>query len=284
MMESYLKKWSALASHYIGDQFDYCKPFLSLDYKGMEPFVRFVSSQLYLSCHFSSQSSLILLREGLEWDAEIILRSISEGVIKYVYMLQGSDDEILEKAKEYWFVLPEYASIKRSDKASSFLTAANGYCVPKWKAMEDLILDQQDIESIRHGSNKKSRSLLEQKWSFSEILNCFSKSEDKMLSDLVHLSYNFGMSSHLIHKDADGVGMIWERDTREPDRRKVVKLAHIARAISDICVLSDIRTIFLMKHCGGDMAFINDMKSSYHELFEEIELAGNNFYEVEYGE
>ena len=92
-MEEYLDKWTALASQFIGDHFDQCKPFLDKDYQGLHPLVRFVSTQLYLSCHFSSQSSLILLREGHEWDADIINRSVIEGVVKYIFMLQGSDED-----------------------------------------------------------------------------------------------------------------------------------------------------------------------------------------------
>ena len=279
-MDEFLRKWTALASHYIGEHFDYCKPYLDKDYQGVHPLVRFVSAQLYLSCHFSTQSSLVLLRESQEWDSDIINRSIAEGVVKFVYMLEGSDDEKLEKAKEYWEILPDYAAVKRSGRAHLFLEAVNGYGNPKWRPIEDLALSDGEIETLRRGSNKKTRSLLEQKWSFSVILKEFSK--DKRLSTLVHLAYNYGMNSHLIHKDADGIGMIWERDVRDPERRVAVKLGHTARAISDLCVFSEIRSFILMECCNAEKAFIEDLRCSYRDLFDDIEKASEYFNKIEY--
>jgi len=280
-MEEQLKKWTALASHYIGEHFDHCKPFLDVDYQGLHPMIRFVSTQLYLSCHFSSQSSLILLREAQEWDANIINRSIAEGVVKYVYMLQGTNKEKLDKVMEYWETLPDYAAVKRSERAHLFISAIDGYGKPEWRAIEDLALSDDEIERLRHDSNKKGRRQLEQKWSFSEILNGFAR--DEKMSALVHLAYNYGMNSHLVHKDGDGIGMVWERHTKDLEHQNAVKLAHIARSISDLCTFADIRSLFLMECCDGDKLFIATLKESYSDLFDGIKKAGRDFNEVEYG-
>ena len=281
-MEEQLHKWTSLASHYIGEHFDHCKPYLDMDYDGLHPMLRFVSTQLYLSCHFSSQSSLILLREGQEWDANIINRSIIEGVVKYVYMLQGSDEEKLNKVKEYWEILPDYAAVKRSDRAHRFLSSADGYGAPEWRPIEDLALDDSKIDTLRRGSNKKSRKQLEHSWSFTEILNSFAKGTDKRMLPLTHLAYNYGMSSHLVHKDGDGVGMVWERCTRDIERQNSVKLGHIARSISDICTFADMRSLFLMETCNQDKSFIEDLKESYAELFDSIERSVEYFNKTEY--
>lgn len=281
-MEHKFQRWTALASHFIGEHFDQCKPLLDKDYDGLHPKVRFVSTQLYLSCHFSTESSLLLLQQGQEWDAEIINRSIIEGVVKYIFMLQGTDDEVLEKVNEYWDILPSYSSVKRSDRVSSLLDEVDAEFLQKSQSLQDMKLTESETESIREGTNKHQRKLLEQKWSFSTIIQEFNKSKESGLSSLIHLAYNFGMSSHLIHKDGDGVAMIWERCTRDSKRQEVVKLAHIARTISDLCTLTEVRTWILHKKCNKKHDFTKSIRESYSPLFSELKLAFDDFNKVEY--
>lgn len=281
-MEDKLKAWSSIASHFVGEHFDHCKPFLDKDYQGLDPLVRFVSTQLYISCQMSSQSSLILLREGQEWDADIINRSLIEGVVKYVYMLSGDETERLEKVKEYWKILPEFSSIKRSSRVKSFLNAKSGDVNNDYRPFEDLLLDDVEIEELRNGTNKKERKLLDQKWSFSNIVSEFSKSDDKGLSLFSHLAHNYGMSSHLIHKDGDGIAMIWDRCTRPEERMYAAKLSHSARVISDVCSFAELRTIFLMKACNQELDVIHVLKENYKSLFDELNDAYKSFLDVEY--
>jgi hypothetical protein len=281
-MDHKFKRWTALASHFIGEHFDQCKPLLDKDYEGMSPIVRFVSTQLYLSCQFSTESSLLLLQQGQEWDAEIINRSIIEGVVKYIFMLQGTDEEVLEKVNEYWEILPSYSSVKRSDRVNSLLNDTDSEVLQNSKSLENLKLTEPETETIREGTNRQQRKLLEQKWSFSNIIQGFSKSNDKWLAPLIHLAYNFGMSSHLIHKDGDGVGMVWERCTREKERQEVVKLAHVARTISDLCSFAEIRTTILHKRCNEPDDFSKKIKESYSLLFSELKVAYDKFNQVEY--
>ena len=99
---------------------------------------------------------------------------------------------------------------------------------------------------------------------------------------LVHLAYNFGMSSHLIHKDGDGVSMIWERCTRDIERQEAVKLAHIARAISDLCSFAEARTVILHQHCNTEYDFIDKLRDSYSPLFSELKVLLKEFNKVEY--
>lgn len=280
-MDKKLRHWTASASHFIGEHFDQCKHLLDKDYQGMHPLVRFVSTQLYLSCHFSTESSLILLQNGQEWDSEIINRSIIEGVVKYIYMLQGSEEEVLNKVKEYWEILPKYSSVKRSNRINLLLQELNLGERDSWKPLEDLKITELNIASIRSDTNKQQRQLLEQKWSFGNIVQGFRESEDEGLRALVHLFYNFGMSSHLTHKDGDGVAMIWERCTRERELQEVVKLAHIARAISDLCIFSEVRSKVLYQRCNEESNFIDSLRESYSLLFSELKLAKEEFRKVE---
>lgn len=197
-------------------------------------------------------------------------------------MLQGTEDEVLEKIHEYWEILPSYSSVKRSDRVGSLLQSVNSDGFHNWKSLENLKLTESEVDSIRDGTNKQQRKLLEQKWSFSNIIQGFSESGDKSLEPLVHLAYNFGMSSHLIHKDGDGVAMIWERCTRASAHQNAVKLSHIARAISDLCTFAEARSIILHQCCGEKYDFTENLRESYSSLFSELKSAFEDFNKIEY--
>jgi len=278
-----VKTWAVIASHYIGECFDHCQHLLDQDNSTLDSSVRFISTQLYLDCHFSSESSLILIQEGKEWDADIINRSIIEGTVKYLYMIACDDVSKKERAHEYWYILPKFSAIKRHQRAKDLLDAINGYDDSNWQAIKEQLLSEEKIAEFRSGLNRNERKAIEQKWSFSEIVNEFAKSKQDGLEMLVHLAYNYGMSSHLIHKDGDGVGMVWDRCMREPKRQMAVKLGHSSRIISDICVLSRLRSMYLMKACSEDYKVLSELETKYKHLFSELAMAIENFNKVEYG-
>ena len=236
-----LKTWSGLSSHFIGECYDIAAPFLDKNHHDLDPFVRFVSSQLFIDCHLSSESSLLLIQSGKEWDSEIINRSIMEGTVKYVYLLFGSTERVKEKAYEYWHILPDYSSVKRHERLKSFLNSVENSDSDEWIPFQKLLLAEDEIESYRRGTNRKERKSLEQQWSVFGITSHLLKVDRDKLGVLVHLAHNYGMSSHLIHKDGDGVGMVWERYQRTKEDQIAVKLAHCARIVSDICSFSQLR-------------------------------------------
>lgn len=277
------RSWAGLASHFIGSCFDVASPYLDQEYKEINPLVRFVSSQIFMDCHLTSESILILLMEGKEWDAEILCRSILEGSFKYIYMLLGSHKDVVEKVEEYWFILPMFSEIKRSERASFLLSKLEGTEKDKeWEALREQIIDDVQINMIRNKYNRKQRKAMEEHWSFSSIYKYFKDSEQAQLIFLSGLTYNYGVSSHLLHKDADGIGMVWERRGREHDRREAVTLGHVARIISDICTTTKLRLFYLLQYCGKDMECIDELDKQYAILFEQLDNAAKHFNKVEY--
>lgn len=283
-MERVLGTWVGLSSHFIGECFDVAKPYLDQQYQGMDPYVRFVSAQLFIDCHLSSESSLILVREAKEWDADIINRSVMEGTVKYAFIMSGEESDVRQKAFEYWEQLPNFSAIRHHERALAFLKEVANPDDPEWMPFKKLLLTQKEIDSLRDGTNKKNRSLLEQKWSFSEITKNFTQSESGGLRLLSHLAHGYGMSSHLIHKDGDGVGMVWERYGRNEREQSAVKLGHCARIVSDICSFSQLRLLQLLRFCGQKTGVIQEIEKRYDILFDELNEASKNFTEVEYGE
>jgi len=50
---------------------------------------QYVLKQLPISCQLTSESSLILVGNVRMWDNEILLRSIMEGTVKFLYLTLG---------------------------------------------------------------------------------------------------------------------------------------------------------------------------------------------------
>ncbi len=282
-MKQVFKSWAELASHLIGDCFDHAKPFIDNDYSGLDPLTRFVAAQLFIDCHLSSESILLLIREQKEWDADLIARAVMEGSLKFTYMLDGSTEEVRSKVNEYWELLPKFYAIRHSERAKRFLDEVSNSGNPEWQPFRDLIIDEAEILSARTLYTRQERQALEEKWSFTGICKTFSLSDNPGLKLFAHLAHGYGMSSHLLHKDADGIGMVWERYTRSPERQTAVKMGHTARLVSDVCTFAQLRLRSLLRACQQPTEITLEIEARYATLFVELTKANQTFNDIEYG-
>jgi hypothetical protein len=282
IMSASPKVWAVEASHLIGECFDQAKPLLDQDYDGLPPLVRFVAAQLSIDCHLSTESALLLVQAGKEWDADLISRSVMEGSVKLAYILYGSTQEIELKTEEYWHVLPLFSVIRHGEQARMFLNAVPNSDAPEWQPFKELLVEREEVASIRARYSKRDRQALEERWSFAGICRFFATTHDPGLRRLVHLAHGYSMSSHLIHKDADSIGMIWERATRDAARRRAVTLGHSARVVSDACTFAKLRLLSLLRACGKPPGVIAEMDARYSHLSQALESANGHFNQAEY--
>lgn len=243
----------------------------------------FLVEQLFMDCHSSSLSSLLLTAAGKEWDADIINRSVMEGTMKYVFLMHGPPDVIARKAEEYWNTMPNFVVIRHHERVQSMLQALEDPDAPQWLPFKELLLTDEEVAKRRAGTTKKERAAIEQKWTFLEMAKSFVTSGDPTLAPLVHLAHGYGMSSHLIHKDGDGVGMVWERTARPIQRRLAAKIGHSARLASDSIAFASLRLHFLLRYCGRDTGLVKSIEGRHKDLFLKLDEAQRHFTSVEYG-
>ena len=276
-MKKVLAAWTKTGSNFIAECFDIAKPQLDQDCKKLPQDVWFVVAQLYIDCHLTSESTLILVHHGKEWDADILSRAVMEGTVKFVHMLTGGEDESRRKVHEYWAILPEFSAIRHSLRAGSYLEEPE---VPSLHVpvFQELIVGEAKVEATRRAWSKAERKKLEEAWSMAGILREFGKSEHEGLRRLAHMAHFYGMSSHLLHKDAIGVGMVWERAHRENHRRIAVKLGHSARVVFDMCQFAMWRLRFLLVACQVDTSCIATIEAKYSNLFDELQEAYRHFH------
>lgn len=276
-------EWAGHGSHFVGACFDEAKPYLDKDFTGLPLLTRFVAAQLFIECTSTSISSLILVAEGKEWDADVLSRSVMEGTIKFAYMLLGTQEEIVRKTEEYWNILPQFSEIRHNYRAAALLDED---ALPEHHRtiLTDLLIENDVVEETGKSWSRAQRKSMQQTWSLTGLLNEFANSNDSNLQLLRHLSHGYGMSSHLLHKDADGVGMVLERSQRSSERKAAVTIGHMARIISDQCAFAKLRLHFLFKACDQKNDAIKNIEHEFRSLFVNLKNASDNFQNVEYGE
>lgn len=282
-MNPILLSWTSRASHLIGECFDFAKPMLEERYTGLPSLARFVCAQLFIDCNLSSESVLQLIRVEKEWDADLITRALLEGSFKFTYMLQGSHAEIEEKANEFWHVLPLFYAIKHSENVKKIFEHLPDPQAPEWRPFQDLHISEDEVAKIRSQYSRRVRQTIEEKWAFVGLCRTFAASDNPDLKAFVSLLHGYTMSSHLLHKDADGIGMVWERYGRPAERQLAVRMAHSARIVSDVCAFAKLRLLTLLKACGASQDALKTLEYKYKQLDDEFAAAIARFNELECG-
>lgn len=277
-----LQQWAAACSQCLGSIYDICRPFHEPDGKELSPQVRFVVAQLAVSCHLTSESALILLSHRKIWDADILLRTVVEGTFKYMYILNGTADQQHERCNEYWNVLPDIAVLNRQKRVRSLLDQVIDSASIEWDPIRELLVAEDEIRRILAETDKKERQRLGHAWSFSDIAKYFATHPDGKYHGLGCLAYNYGMQSHTVHQDGDGVGMLWERAGRSPERRESVELAHGGRIISDLCHFAFFRAREIFSACRASPKGLRDIQDFHEPLFASVNEAKIKWNAIEY--
>lgn len=273
--------WAFLASHWIGEVFDHCKPLMDKDYSGLPPLVRFVNSQLLIACHLTSESALLLTREKKVWDADVLLRSVLEGTVKHAYMLQGTEqNEWNSRCDEYWHRHPDVVLKKdcsRAKELKELIIRMEGDAVDGIDDLNDVIFTEESLGEFWSGVSSKERQELEYRWSVGGILSHFKKSKDESINVLHGLLYQYGVNCHLSHLDGIGVRDIWGRYRLDEEMRAADELAHAARIVGDIVEFAKIRAISLTRACNVSFGFISELNEKYSKLTLELRDAYTSY-------
>lgn len=239
--------------------------------------------QLQLSCHTTTESTLLLVRSGRLWDADVLVRSAMEGSFKFAFLLVGDEQERREKLNEFNVVLFELARVKQHTRLEEMLKVLKEPGSAEWRPFRDLVMKPEEVDAIRAKYPRAMRQAVEQRWSFGEICAALRRSKSPGLSNLAHMMFSYGMCSHIAHQDSMGTAIIWDRIMRSDERRAATELAHGARLVSDVCAYAQLRTFMLLRRCGEDPAMIKPFVDKLNALEKEMRRAHVRFDEIEYG-
>lgn len=201
-------------------------------FPGFDDGQRYTLGLLLTAVARSSESVILLTAYGQLWDAEMVLRSVVEGTLKFAFLLE-SPTEFANRHTEFADSLFDLALLKDHQKAKDFLEGASDPDAPAWRPIRDRVLDDGEFQRIRGRYDKAQQRELEGRWGFTTLLNGLSKRRGAAFKELSGLAWSYSLMSHLQHADYIGVRLPMDRDTRSDDRRDSIHLAHHARLLND---------------------------------------------------
>lgn len=230
-------------------------------------------------CAMISQTVLQMLFGNALWECEILMRTISEGTIKILFMCSDTNT-INDKIQQYREELSDYAIDKDSSRAVNY--------VEKINALDDVhrhMYRMTDNFTVSFDNTRKERKLVEQKWSYIEMLNQIEKSSFPFADKITALTCGYGLSSHFVHADYVALGIAWERADRQLDEQKLLHDAHASRIMGDMISLTRVRVWTLNKNGDGDFEEYATFEKSFNKLMKKVRLLSepwNDYYKKNY--
>jgi len=154
--------------------------------------VDYTLKRLFAYMSDRSQAVSYLVSSDFMWDAEIVLRSFYEASAKIWLICLSPPDQRESLAEEFWGA---YASMHNHKKAKRASPAAELFKRHDRVADETILSTLADRRIYDFGEgNKNDRKVLEQKWSFSEIIRFLEKNspDDFDLQDAPGLLHMYG--------------------------------------------------------------------------------------------
>jgi len=127
------------ASFALREYLDICAPYFHGSPR-LDPKLQWVLTQLALSCHLTSESALILIGNYRLWDTELLIRSVLEGTLKFIFLCIGDEDEPTNKVNEYLEDLPGIKALKRHQHIQTFLSKIHNPESKAWLPFRELLL------------------------------------------------------------------------------------------------------------------------------------------------
>lgn len=177
---------------------------------------------------------LALLSSRLDWDAEILLRTCYECASKTLFIALSPRSERQRLVWEFWVPLGEAADRKAARKAG-FAESVFPDTAEDARNVFRLLHDPQMVRD-RLALSKKARRRLEQKWSFSELVELLTELQlgGQKLAEARSLLHGYGMASHLAHADSRAMDLMIDRTLRSSDELRLLQDGHAARIASDL--------------------------------------------------
>lgn len=241
-------------------------------YEGWEKDELNTLSYVLTACARSSESSLLLIAYGQFWDAEILVRSVAEGTLKFAYLLQ-SRDTFKQRYQEYSHDLFQVALLKDHGKAEELLASVSNPDDEEWRPIRDRLLGDQELQELRAAYPSAGRRDLEARWGFARMMGTLSRPGEGRVEAVNALAHGYAISSHVHHVDYIGAILPFEHDSRPVERRDAVHLAHASRLISDVM------SFFLIRLMVG-YRFVRHEAQQLRAASEEIQALKSTFGDV----
>lgn len=238
-----------------------------------------VTVPLFTSLHSTSEGILILLVHRGIYEADILLRCVMEGTIKYCYLMNGSEEEKKEKYIEYKEKLYEIAQIADHRKAIEAVEILKEFSENSIRPIEVDILQEEKLIELQKKYPVKMRNELKRKWSYQEMLRSLAKLNEEYKAQLGTLA-TYSMTSHFCHFDWNGV---YNRQTQliysQYENADVWDIAHGLRILSNVMSMELFRVMEYIKNSKIDLSKVVQISLEMLNLIHEVDDLGNKIIE-----
>lgn len=206
-----------------------------------------VTIPLFTSLHSTSESILILLQNQAVFDADILLRCLMEGTVKYCYLMNGTEDERKKKYEEYRIILCEIDKLTDHKKAKEAIDILKEFSQNNLTPFEVMVLSDEEEALLTAKYSASKRNEYTRKWSYQALLRALAKDHKEYEAQLGTLS-TYATSSHFCHFDWTGVSAHQEQIMSSRDgSNELYDYLHALRILSNVLSLYLFRVIEYMR-------------------------------------
>lgn len=252
------KKYFELINYSNTELYGRLKPFVQ-EVQPILPLIDFILDRLSAVTH--------LTLNDLLWDAEIVYRAALETFMKLAFIASENGDERELRIRQFWYDLAEINKLKQSEQAKKNLKGF-GHIESYRLAYSPLVLTEEEERVLRGKWSRVSRQKVEQKWSFSEVMNSLAQgpmNQDSMIWGLAHC---YRMASHVAHGDESGILIIKERMERSEKEKAAVTFCHFLRLFSDCLAFSIGTATYAMMFVKQDPKFFLNILDGTKDIAE----------------
>lgn len=238
-----------------------------------------VTVPLFTSLHSTSESILILLYHQSIFDADVLLRTVMEGTIKYCYLMTGTDDEKKEKYTEYKVKLTDIDKLSDHKKAVKTIDILREFSKNSTKPFECSILSDKELVELTKQYPKKERDKLKQKWSYQSLLKTLAQTNQEYKAQLGTLSA-YALTSHFGHYDWTGVSsrVVQMRESVNPDAI-IYDILYANRILSNVLSMEMFRVMEYMRGNKYYSAEVSTLSMEVFEFINDVDKINNDLLE-----
>lgn len=212
----------------------------------------------------------VLVQQDLLWDADIVVRSALETLVKFAFIAEEEEAGRPQLLQEFWYDLSEIYTVKLSEQAKKNLSHTADDEIQRLSHTPQ-VLSAEEENRLRAKWSKADRTRLEQKWSFTGIVNALSKKAAGTPAEAIVLAtHAYRMSSHIAHGDEMGINMIRERKSRSPQEQADITISHYLRLMSDAFHYCALTALYTCKYLGTDPAFFMELTRTLEKYDDNI--------------
>lgn len=220
---------------------------------------------LFTSLHSTSESILILLLNQAIFDADVLLRTVMEGTIKYCYLMTGTESEKEEKYAEYKEMLTDIDKLSDHHKSVEAVDILKEFSMNSTKPFEISILSDEELKTLSEKYPRKERDALKRKWSYQSLLRSLAREYPEYKAQLGTIS-TYSLASHFCHYDWTGLSSRNDHimNSVKPDAI-IFDVMHCNRILSNVLSMELFR---IAEYMRGNGFFPQDVIELYSEVYD----------------